>query len=251
MRRCSWNPTAASLWRAEDGDAAGFEAFARRNFAADDAARKSLRDRMDRLHEQIDGSFNEMTRAFRWQSDVEAGPILPFDELFAGYDPSAHLNDDMFANKIAFVVLLNFPLTTLDEKLENGPQWTPEQWAEARMADRYARRLDFGVAAGTFVVVLTPMLEEAVMSATAGLVRSGLPVMVIDTLPRSTTIARRDGLDPATADLAWRLRRLERDILADQLAATGCPVVRWRGPGTLDEVLQRLGRQAPVPAVVR
>ena len=50
----------ASLWRPEDGDAASFEEFARRNFAADDLTRKALRDRMDRLHEQIDGSFNEM-----------------------------------------------------------------------------------------------------------------------------------------------------------------------------------------------
>ena len=131
----------ASLWRPEDGDAASFEEFARRNFAADDLTRKTLRDRMDRLHEQIDGSFNEMNRAFHWQADVEAGPILPFDELFAAYDPAAHVNDDLFANKIAFVVLLNFPLTTLDEKLRDGPGWTPEQWAEVRMADRYARRV--------------------------------------------------------------------------------------------------------------
>ena len=85
----------ASLWRPEDGDAASFEEFARRNFAADDVTRKALRDRMDRLHEQIDGSFNEMTRAFRWQADVEAGPILPFDELFAAYDPAAHVDDDL------------------------------------------------------------------------------------------------------------------------------------------------------------
>ena len=131
----------ASLWRAEDGDAASFEEFTRRNFAADDATRKALRDRMDRLHEQLDGSFNEMTRAFRWQADVEAGPILPFDELFAAYDPAAHVSDDFFANKIAFVVLLNFPLAPLEEKLRDGAGWTPEQWAEARIADRYARRV--------------------------------------------------------------------------------------------------------------
>ena len=131
----------ASLWRPEDGDAASFEEFTRRNFAADDATRKALRDRMDRLHEQLDGSFNEMTRAFRWQADVEAGPILPFDELFAAYDPAAHVSDDFFANKIAFVVLLNFPLAPLEEKLRDGAGWTPEQWAEARIADRYARRV--------------------------------------------------------------------------------------------------------------
>jgi hypothetical protein len=131
----------ASLWRTEDGDSAAFEEFVRRNFAADDATRKVLLERMDRLHEQLDGSMNEIGRAFRWQADVEAGPILPFDELFAAYDPAAHVNDDFFANKIAFVVLLNFPLTTLEEKLRDGPGWTPQQWAEARLADRYARRV--------------------------------------------------------------------------------------------------------------
>lgn len=120
-----------------------------------------------------------------------------------------------------------------------------------RPLDRFAERLEIGAGAGTFVVVLSPMLEGAVMSATAGLVRHGLPVMVIDTLPRTTGLARRENLDPAVADLAWRLRRLERDTLADQLAATGCPVVRWRGAGTLDEVLQRLARRAPAPTVSR
>jgi hypothetical protein len=135
----------ASLWRAEDGNADAFEEFVRRNFAGDEPTRKALRERMDRLHEQLDGSMNEMSRAFRWQADVEAGPILPFDELFAAYDPAAHVNDDFFASKIAFVVLLNFPLTTLEEKLRDGPGWTPEQWAEARMADRYSRRVPAAV----------------------------------------------------------------------------------------------------------
>ncbi len=120
-----------------------------------------------------------------------------------------------------------------------------------RPLDRAPQRLDFGVGAGTFVVVLTPMLEEVVTSATAGLVRHGLPVMVIDTLPEGTKMAQREGLDPTIADLAWRLRRMERDTLVEQLAATGCPVVRWRGPGTLDEVLHRLARRAAAPTVSR
>ena len=68
-----------------------FEEFARRHFARDDATRKALLERMDRLHEQLDGSLNEIGRDFRWQADVETGPILPFDELFAAYDPAAHV----------------------------------------------------------------------------------------------------------------------------------------------------------------
>jgi len=33
-----------------------------------------------------------------------AGVVLPFDEIFSGYEPSAHLTEDFFRNKLAFVV---------------------------------------------------------------------------------------------------------------------------------------------------
>jgi hypothetical protein len=63
------------------------------------------------------------------------------DEIFAGFDPSAHIGDDMFSNKLAFVVLLNFPLTTLEERLGEGENWSRRQWAEARLAQRFSRRV--------------------------------------------------------------------------------------------------------------
>jgi hypothetical protein len=135
----------ASLWRDEDGDTAAFEAFVREYFAPDQARLDTLFGRMDGMHEQIDGAMLGMLLALRWQTDLDLGPIEPYDQLFAGYDPAAHLNDDFFANKIALVVLLNFPLTTLEEKLRDGPQWTPRQWAEARLAERYARRVPAAV----------------------------------------------------------------------------------------------------------
>src|SRR3974377_1744752 len=72
-------------------------------------------------------------------------PLLLCDEMFAGYDPSAHVNDDFFSNKIAFVVLLNFPLTTLQERLREGPNWTRRQWAEVRLAERFSKRIPSSV----------------------------------------------------------------------------------------------------------
>ena len=135
----------AKLWREEDGDAAAFQAFVQQHFAPDEARRDAMFRRLDGLHEQMDGSLLGMLLAFRWQTDLDLGPVEPYDELFAGYDPFAHVNDDFFANKIAFVVLLNFPLATLDEKLRDGPNWTPQQWAEARLADRYAKRIPAAV----------------------------------------------------------------------------------------------------------
>jgi len=42
---------------------------------------------------------------------------------------------------LAFAVLLNFPLTTLEERLREGPGWTGRQWAEARLTEPFAMRI--------------------------------------------------------------------------------------------------------------
>jgi uncharacterized protein (DUF58 family) len=107
----------------------------------------------------------------------------------------------------------------------------------------------FGVTGGTVVIVLSPMLSDAVSTATATLVRRGLPVVVIDTLPADHVPAVAEGTDPAVAGLAWRMRRLERDQVLARLASLGCPVVAWRGPGTVDDVMRRLARRAQLPQV--
>lgn len=110
-------------------------------------------------------------------------------------------------------------------------------------------QVQLGVTAGTVVIVLSPMLSEAMGTLTATLVRRGLPVLVVDPLPDRLTPAVVEGTDPGTADLAWRMRLVERRAVLDGLAALGCPVVPWRGPGTLDDVLRRLARRAQLPQV--
>jgi hypothetical protein len=131
----------AKFWRAEDGDAADFEAFVEQNFAGDEKTRTATFERFEGLLEKLGGHMQEIGLAFRWQTDLALGPILPVDEAFAGYDPSAHVNDDFFQNKIAFVALLNFPLTTLEERLKNGASWSRRQWAEARLAQAFSKRI--------------------------------------------------------------------------------------------------------------
>lgn len=131
----------AEFWRPEDGDAASFEEFGRANFAGDQAALDTMFNRFERLLEQLGGHMHEINREFRQQMDLDLGPVLPFDEMFGGYDPAAHVIDDFFQNKLAFVVLLNFPLTTLDERLKEGPSWTRRQWAEVRLAQRFSKRI--------------------------------------------------------------------------------------------------------------
>jgi hypothetical protein len=135
----------AEFWRAEDGDAAAFEGFVLSNFAGDQATLDTMFNRYQRLLEQLNGHMQEISREFRQQADLDAGPVLPFDELFAGYDPAAHVVEDFFNNKLAFVVLLNFPLATLEERLAQGPNWSRRQWAEVRLAQAFSKRIPAAV----------------------------------------------------------------------------------------------------------
>jgi hypothetical protein len=138
----------AEFWRAEDGGAAAFEDFVRANFAGDQTTLDTMFNRLESLLEQLGGHMHEINREFRQQSDLDLGPVLPFDEIIGGYDPSAHVLDDFFQNKLAFVVLLNFPLTTLDQRLKEGPSWTRRQWAEARLAQGFSKRIPADVSLG-------------------------------------------------------------------------------------------------------
>jgi hypothetical protein len=132
-------------WRPEDGDAAVYEDFVRTNFAGDQATLDTIFNRFEDQLEQLGGHMHEINRVFRQQADLDLGPILPLDQIFAGYDPSAHVLDDFFENKLAFVVLLNFPLTTLHQRLTEGPRWTRRQWAEARLAQFFSKRIPANV----------------------------------------------------------------------------------------------------------
>jgi hypothetical protein len=133
----------AALWRPADGDLA---AFAREHFIADPAALEATQDRLEAAFEQLDGHFNEMGRELRRATDTDMGPLLPVDPLLSGIDPGAHLTEDLFEAKVAFLALLNFPLTTLEERLAHGPGYSRREWARARLAARFARRVPAQVA---------------------------------------------------------------------------------------------------------
>ena len=132
---------AAEFWRSSDGDAAAFADVVRKYSTPDSEARNALYSRLEFALESIDGHMVEISRDLRRQSDLDLGQIYPFDETMAGYDPAAHINDDFFQNRLAFAVLLNFPITTLQQRLDQGEQWSRRQWAEARLAERFSKRI--------------------------------------------------------------------------------------------------------------
>ncbi len=134
-------PRAAASWRAEDGTAEEFSAFCLEQFQPDDGSLDKMADRFELITEQIGGHLHEMGRLLREPLDLDQGPIMPLDLLAARLNLGNHLQDDLFANKVAFAVLLNLPVYTLDEMIEMGPGWNRREWARARMAQVFAERL--------------------------------------------------------------------------------------------------------------
>jgi hypothetical protein len=128
----------AALWRKQDGDLA---AFAREQFLPEGPALDQTFARLEAHFEQMDGHFLEIRRELRKPSDLDVGPMLKVDSLFAAYEPEAHVTEDLFGNKIAFVALLNFPQATLEQKLAEGKGWSRRRWAEVRLAGRFGRRV--------------------------------------------------------------------------------------------------------------
>ena len=89
----------------------------------------------------MNGNFNEITVDLKKVLDEDAGEIDEIDRMFGNYSVSSHLSDDFYANKIAFVVALNFPYFTLEEKEKLGPGWSREEWAMARLGDYFFSRV--------------------------------------------------------------------------------------------------------------
>ena len=132
----------AKLWTAQDGSAEDFIAFCEANYQCTEAERHQLFQTIQRNVEAIYGRYNQISIDLKMPLHVVGdAPYTAIDELFGAIDPFAHFSDDMFASKIAFVVVLNFPSYTLDEKNELGKTWTRTEWAYARLGDLFGARI--------------------------------------------------------------------------------------------------------------
>jgi hypothetical protein len=147
-------------WRSDDGDAAAFQALVEHDFVPAGTDLDALFARLETAFEAVDGNFLAMGRELRRGQDLAIGPELPIDQRLGAWDPSSHVLDDLFATRIAFAVLLNFPTTTLAQRLRDGQRWTRRQWAEARLTGRVSLRIpasaqakvaDAGAAAESYV----------------------------------------------------------------------------------------------------
>ena len=128
---------AAAFWTEADGPPADFEAFCLENFVADPDERARMAAQLELDFESLWGCFNKMNLDLNMPLHVEGPEPTYLDELFGAYSPSAHFTDDMFRQKIAFIVVLNFPFYTLEEKNTLGAKWSRQEWAYARLGDLF------------------------------------------------------------------------------------------------------------------
>src|SRR6185295_11130153 len=136
---------AAQRWWPEDGDAEAFAAFCDAHFLADAEALAATFRRLEGVFEQIEGHLHEVRRELTAPIDLDLGPLLPADRLLADLDLAAHVSEDLFRTKTAFLALLNFPVHTLAERLAEGTGWDRESWARSRFMDRFALRVPAAV----------------------------------------------------------------------------------------------------------
>ncbi|KAF0130226.1 MAG: hypothetical protein FD155_2012 [Bacteroidetes bacterium] len=132
---------AAAFWQSGDGNVADFISLCQTYSAKDAAEREAIFFRFETNLELLFGSYNKMSVGLKIPLHVDEGEILAVDRIFGGYSPGAHLSDDFFANKLAFVTILNFPFYSLKEKTQFGGNWTRLEWAYARMGDVFKSRV--------------------------------------------------------------------------------------------------------------
>lgn len=131
----------AALWIKDDGTPDDFIDFCLNNLAPNDSLKKELFEKISYYIETLYGNLNKLNIELKSILHVDKGIVTNVDEMFGSYDPFAHINDDFFNNKIAHIIILNFPFYDLKEKNEMGQQWNSLQWAYARTGDMFTSRI--------------------------------------------------------------------------------------------------------------
>lgn len=146
----------AERWWAEDGGPDEFLAFCNDQFLADPVDLAYAFSRLQEVMEGIDGRLHEIHRELHRPLDLDMGPVQLLDRALADVDLAAHVDENLFRTKAAFVALLNFPVHTLAQRLAQGASWSREEWARSRMMDRFSERIPAAV-----VQEITRILNEA------------------------------------------------------------------------------------------
>ena len=138
----------AALWNETDGSESDFQALVSSSYAGDSKERLMLYNRLTHIIEHCSQSADMLNNTLQEPTTL-VGKSEPtsVDWIISGYSPMSHFAEDMFANKIAHICVLNFPHYSLEEKNNLGSQWTRQEWAYARLGDMFHTRVPGNVMA--------------------------------------------------------------------------------------------------------
>lgn len=138
----------AALWNESDGSETDFKTLVSGSYAGSAKEREVLYQRLAHIIEQCSQSADMLNNTLQEPTTLMGkGEPNSVDWLISGYSPMSHFAEDMFANKIAHICVLNFPHYSLEEKNTLGSQWTRQEWAYARMGDMFHTRVPGNVMA--------------------------------------------------------------------------------------------------------
>ena len=131
-----------ALWTEQDGSRAEFEQLVEDYYCQTDSERQALFESLSSIFENVFQSADMLTvELLRPTQLTNAADPQASDWIMSGYSPLAHFSDDMFANKMAFITIMNFPHYSLEQKNALGHAWSRQEWAYARMGDVFTTRV--------------------------------------------------------------------------------------------------------------
>lgn len=131
----------ASLWRSSDGNKDEFITFCKDHYIYDEKELEEVFFKASNYFEVLWGNFGKISMELQRNMHQSDRTFHEIDAKFAGYSPSSHLESDLYKNKIAFYIALNFPPYSLEEKNSLGENWSSKEWAYARLGDVFTARV--------------------------------------------------------------------------------------------------------------
>jgi hypothetical protein len=138
----------AKLWREKDGSTEDLAKFCLNNFVSDKEEKALCFKKVSANFEQLSGLIVEMDRTMTWGMQIDDGPITSVDPLFSQFSLSPYVGSSLFDTKIAFWVLLNYPVYSTDQCATEGKNWDAKKWSEVRLAQDFQSRIPAKVAEG-------------------------------------------------------------------------------------------------------
>ena len=138
----------AALWQESDGTESDFQELVSNSYISNYEDKQLLYNRLTHILEQCTQSADILNNTLQEPTTLLGkGEPTQVDWIISGYSPMAHFVEDMFANKIAHICVLNFPHYSLKEKNTLGKDWTRQEWAYARLGDVFTDRVPGNVMA--------------------------------------------------------------------------------------------------------